>query len=368
MNEKAPPEKTGLPDRTIGRRESDFFFYNQVLRLNQVTRMGQIVTSILNMDELFEAIIEQTNQIMDTERSTVFLHDEKSGTLWSFVATAMEKNTIRIDSSYGVAGWVFQNREALILNDPYNDALFYGDIDSQSGFKTKNILCVPLISRRGNCIGVFQTLNKKTGVFNENDTELLVSLSHYVAIALENANLYEELKELDKVKERIINHLSHELKTPLAVLLAVLGQVSKKLTETGLDGLDKTIDRGRRNLNRLLDLQAKVDDIVSLKSAQEKQHLVKLLEDAASFVQKMSHETGATKEKSDFMNMGSSLLQDMLPGEEEGEGEVSLTHCLHDICDTAAAAMHGRSLTIRRSFEEDQLLSMNKNVLYKVCA
>jgi len=367
MNEQKSMEKADFSPRTIGRRETDFFYYNQVLRLNQVTRMGQAVTSILGMDELFQVIIDQTNQIMDTLRSTVFLHDEKTATLWSFVATAMEKNTIRIPDSHGVAGWVFQNRVALILNDPYSDPRFYGDVDSRSGFKTKNILCVPVINRRGDCIGVFQALNKKVGIFDDNDTDLLVSLSHYVAIALENAHLYEELRELDRVKERIINHLSHELKTPLAVLLAVLGQIAKKLDEAGVPGIEKTVLRGQRNLNRLLDLQSNIDDIVSRKSAQEKQHILQLVEDAATFVQKLSHDTGQKNEKADFINMVSGFLHTMIPEEEDGgTGEVDLSSCLQDVCDEAEQAMAGRSLAIRRSFAEGLLVHIDKSVLCKV--
>lgn len=147
------------------------------------------ILKILNMYALFEVIMEQPNQIMDTRRSMVFLYDEKSSELWSMVATGMERNEIRIPSDYGVAGWVLQRKAPLTINDAYNDPRFYSKVDKKSGFITDNILCVLLINRKGKCIGALQTLNKNAGEFSNEDEELLRSISHYVTIALENSRL-----------------------------------------------------------------------------------------------------------------------------------------------------------------------------------
>ena len=96
--------------RGIGRRKEDFIMRGQVHQYKQIYHVGQIITSEINMDVLFELIIDQTNQIMGTERSSVFLYNEKTTELWSLVATGMEKNKIRIPSDYGIAGSVFQAR------------------------------------------------------------------------------------------------------------------------------------------------------------------------------------------------------------------------------------------------------------------
>ena len=85
---------------------------------------------------------------------------------------------------------VFQNRTPLIINDAYSDPRFYAEIDRQSAFRTKNILCVPLISRKRECIGVLQALNRAPGEFMDDDLESLTAISHYVTIALENSQLY----------------------------------------------------------------------------------------------------------------------------------------------------------------------------------
>ena len=138
-------------DRSIGRRNEDFLTRDQVHQYKKIYNVGQIITSEMNMVVLFELIIEQTNQIMGTERSSVFLYNEKTTELWSLVATGMEKNKIRIPSDYGIAGSVFQSKTPLIINDAYNDPRFYAEVDKLSGFRTKNILCIPSINQKGDC-------------------------------------------------------------------------------------------------------------------------------------------------------------------------------------------------------------------------
>lgn len=205
--------------RTLLRRSEDRLLRDRLHRHEQVFRVGQIITSEMNLDALFEVVMDETNQIMRTQRSTVLLHDEEREELWSLVATGMKRNEIRISSDYGVSGWVFQNKTPLTINDAYKDPRFYAEIDKKSGFRTRNILCVPLINRTGKCIGALQTLNKKEGEFTEDDRKLLESVAHYVAIALENARLYEDVKNYS---EELKNKLLH-----IETLEKVKGQLTK---------------------------------------------------------------------------------------------------------------------------------------------
>ncbi len=119
-------------------------------------------------------------------------------------------------------------------------------------------------------------MNKKAGEFNDLDLELLTSASHYIAIALENAKLYEDLKVLDRAKERVINHLSHELKTPLAIISGVFARIHKELQHANIMGMDKTMERGQRNLKRLMDLQETINDVLKQKSVEEKKKKLKI--------------------------------------------------------------------------------------------
>ena len=193
--------------RTIGRRQEDLETWDRNLRYQQLFVLGQTITSEMNMDALFQLIMSQTNQIMNTERSTIFLADEEKEELWSLVATGMEKNEIRIHHDSGVAGWVYQHRKPLTINDPYNDKRFNLGVDKQSGFGTRNLLCVPVVNRNGRCIGVLQALNSQLGSFSNYDTHFLESIADYVAIAVENARLYEEIKAYsEKLKATIIQN------------------------------------------------------------------------------------------------------------------------------------------------------------------
>lgn len=200
-------DKNAKSKRSFGRRKEDLLLRNKNQRYKQLHIVGQTITSEMNMDALFQLIMDQTNQIMNTERSTIFLYDEKTDELWSLVATRMEKNEIRIQADSGIAGQVFKNREQLIINDAYIDSRFNLEVDQQSGFRTKNILCVPIINREGKCIGVLEALNNHSGKFTTEDGEFLSSISNYVAIAVENSKLYEDIKSYsEKLKATIIQN------------------------------------------------------------------------------------------------------------------------------------------------------------------
>jgi signal transduction histidine kinase len=361
-----PPRQGYVKERGIGRRKEDWLLRDHLHRYTHLFHVGQIITSEINMDVLFEVIMDQTNQIMDTERCTVFLYDDKSDRLWSLVATGMKKNEISIPHDYGIAGWVFQNKAALIINDAYHDPRFYPEIDRRLGFKTKNILCIPLINRQRECIGTIEALNKGSGDFTDRDRELLTSVSHYVTVALENSRLYEDLKLLDKAKERIINHLSHELKTPLALISSAFEKISRTLGEDHHEGLDKAIGRGRRSVDRLLDLQAKIDDILHQRSFEDKEKILAFIEDAVSFVEE--EKEAGPQHQAELWDRISQRLESLYSTKEIQMEEISLFHFLDKICNEAISSMGDRELTFIRSFERDLTLTMDREDLRKICS
>jgi class 3 adenylate cyclase len=173
----------------------------------------------MHIEALFDTIMDQTNQIMGCERSTVFLYDEKNDELWSYVATDILKNQIRIPANIGLSGFVFRSMNPICTNDAYNDSRFYTNIDEITGYKTNKIVSVPLINRKKQCIGTLQALNKTNGDFDAKDIELLTAVSHYVAIALENAKLYDD-----------VNKYSEELKATL-IRIETLEKIKKQLTK-----------------------------------------------------------------------------------------------------------------------------------------
>jgi signal transduction histidine kinase len=351
--------------RNIGRRKQDYEIRDQVQQQKMLFELGQIITSEINLDALFNLIMEQANKVMNTETSSVFIYDSKNEQLWSLVSTDLKRNEVRFPSSHGVAGWVFQNKRPLIINNPYKDPRFLPDIDKRTGSQTRNILCIPLINRKQECIGTLQTLNKKEKEFTDQDLELMTSASHYVTIALENANLYRELKMLDKAREKVINHLSHELKTPLAILSGVMRRIHKILDKDNLAELDKTLERGQRNVKRLIDLQIKIEDIFNQECIEKKECILDLIESAAGVVEEMRED--CDDRYSELLETISTHLESLFAINEIRKQEILVGEFLHRVCDFTRSAMGNRELNMVRNFDNSMRLFTDPNVLEKVC-
>jgi signal transduction histidine kinase len=118
-------------------------------------------------------------------------------------------------------------------------------------------------------IGVLGAINKIEGIFDETDIDLLSMIGGTVALSIENARVSEELKKayhevtsLNRAKDRVINHLSHELKTPIAILSGSLRVLTEKLAALPEKDWKSTLARIRRNLDRIMDIQYEVADIM----------------------------------------------------------------------------------------------------------
>jgi signal transduction histidine kinase len=195
-------------------------------RLSRLMKVGTAISSELDLDALLRTISQTTSHLLQAERSTVFLVDRVRGELWSRVAEGLDQQEIRIPMHAGIAGSVASAGTPVRISDAYTDPRFNPEVDKRTGFRTHNILCAPMRNARGQVIGVFQVLNKRGGDFTALDEQLLSSLSSQAAVAIENAQLYDEvqraytqLQVLDKMKSDFLNTVSHELRTPLAPVL-----------------------------------------------------------------------------------------------------------------------------------------------------
>ena len=337
---------------------------NLIHRYRMICELGQMVTSEMNLESLFELVMRQTASIMASERASVFLYDKLNDLLWSHASTDLKTNAVRISPHCGISGWVFKSQSALIVNDPYNDSRFFPGVDKKTGSRTRNILCTPLVNRSQQCVGTLQVMNKKAGDFDENDLELLTAASYYVTIALENARLYEDLKALDKAKERAINHLSHEIKTPLSILNGVLRQIADKAAAGDLSKLEKALRRGERNVKRLKALQEQIDDILqcqkidTVPTPNVSQAAFRLLEEIfdeeAERYPEILHEVG-------------ERLATFKKSAEFTAEEIHLATFMKGICERAKAAVDRRELCLIQTLAEDAVIRSDWNVLDKVC-
>jgi adenylate cyclase len=169
------------------------------------------VSQTLDLDELIVTIVNKVSQILNAERSSLFLLDQETDELWSKVAQGSELAEIRFPKSAGLSGHVVSTGQILNIKDAYQDMRFNPAVDHETGFRTKTVLCVPVVNRDGDIIGVTQAINKRVGEFDREDEELLSALSSQMAVALENAQLFERTVNmknyLTSVQESITNSI-----------------------------------------------------------------------------------------------------------------------------------------------------------------
>jgi signal transduction histidine kinase len=194
------------------------------------------------------------------------------GAAFDDTATQQRVKEVRFSLDELVAGKVIRTGKPIILNDISGDSGMHFERDKKLGYQTRNLLLVPLRSQE-RIIGTLCAVNKKEGRFDRVDVELLSMLAGTVALSIENARFSAELKKaymevssLNRAKDKVISHLSHELKTPIAVLRTSLVTLEKKLEDVPQNSWEPTIDRARRNLDRLLEMQYQVDDIMQDKT------------------------------------------------------------------------------------------------------
>jgi nitrate/nitrite-specific signal transduction histidine kinase len=132
--------------------------FNQMIDgFARLIQISQLLSKEHDLDRLLNLIISETKKLMHAERATLFLYNEDTKELWSYVVSELEIKEIRFKIT---------------------------------GFHTRNILCVPMFDQKGKILGVIQVLNKLSGAFSEYDESLLTAISTQAAIAIENTGLY----------------------------------------------------------------------------------------------------------------------------------------------------------------------------------
>jgi Nif-specific regulatory protein len=156
-------------------------------RISLLFKTGMLISSETNMSSLVDLLLREAPSVMNAERATIFVADYKTGELYSHMGVGLEQGEIRIPWDKGIAGWVFTNGKSLNIPDPYRDPRFNREVDAKTGYRTRNLLCVPLRSPGGPVVGVFQVLNKRAGVFTPTDMEILEILASQTARSMEQA-------------------------------------------------------------------------------------------------------------------------------------------------------------------------------------
>ncbi len=224
------------------------------LLLEVANRMAGCVT----LDEALHTLVDLATTYLDCERATIFIHDKQKGELYSRVAQGDLTREIRILDHSGVAGWVFRHNEELIVHDAYVDERFNQKVDQHTGFTTKNILCTPLRTVRGEILGVCQALNKHKGRFTKRDLALFTAMSQQAALACQSRMVLEEMNKareqelafmevvselqgeikLGRLLQKVISNITHMLEAERSTLFINDPKSNELYTEIG-EGLGK---------------------------------------------------------------------------------------------------------------------------------
>jgi diguanylate cyclase (GGDEF)-like protein len=167
-------------------------------RLTILTDIVKTANSILEPRKVIELIMGKIQQLIPSEAWSMLMVDEERREL-TFELALGEKgkdlSALRVKIGEGVAGWVAQTGQPTIVNDAASDPRFTGKFDSKTQFRTRSILCAPLISR-GRTIGVVEIINRLGGRFTQSDLDILLTLVEPCAIAIENAVLFQRAEQL----------------------------------------------------------------------------------------------------------------------------------------------------------------------------
>ncbi len=194
------------------------------VRLSVLVDLAKLFGGQTEFDTLLRIIIDQTCLLLEADRATIFIVDNKTQELWSRVGSGISIKEIRFSINKGIASLVARTKKNLRLNDAYEHPEFNPEIDKQTGYKTQTLLSVPMMNSEGNVIGVFQVINKINGrLFDLNDEAILKGISSLAAIRLENILLVEELKVSEKLSivGKLTSAISHEMKNLLSPLSLV---------------------------------------------------------------------------------------------------------------------------------------------------
>lgn len=236
-------------------------------------RIATALPRFQRLDDLLKFIAHETQALIGVEGASVILLDEENGEFFFRVAeyddleTGRRMGEIRFPKDKGVAGHVYRTGTPLVVQDTYQSPYFLKSVDDKAGYRTRNMLDVPIRSAE-RIIGVLCAVNKKGGPFVHSDISRMTAIAGLVALPIENARIHEALRQsyqqvrrFNRAKDRLIHHLSHEIKTPVSVLDASLKLAERRMAEV-TPGIRRIFERARRSIDRLLQMQYEIEDLL----------------------------------------------------------------------------------------------------------
>jgi len=257
----------------------------RVEELTTLNKISQAVTSTLDLQETLTLITDHTTRLLGVAATSVVLYDETNDDLWFAAASGEGSDYVlgmRMAIGQGIAGWVFQQGQPVMVPDTSKDTRWFGGFDPDSGFTTRSIMCVPL-QTKGQTIGAIEAMNKESGPFDAEDLRLLTSMAAPAATAIENAQLYDRLRQgmrkLEETQAQLVQSarlaavgelaagVAHEINNPLTSIIGFTRLLLEDLApddpkRSDLETIDREAARTRQIVRALLDFARTSDPVL----------------------------------------------------------------------------------------------------------
>lgn len=281
---------------------------NDSQKLLILLELGKLLGTERNLSKIIDVLAKVSRDVTESDRCSIYIYNKRRKILWTKVAQELG-SVIKLPLGKGIAGDVALNKKTQIIYDVYNDDRFNKMIDEETGYKTEQMLVMPILDKSKNTLGVIQVLNKKSGKFNQEDIDSLTLVANYSSAVIENASLHKHLEnriisEIKKNKEKdtiifeqarvsamadMINAIAHNWRQPLNAIGLIVSDLRdaydfNELNEFYLDesveqvskllnNLSKTIDDFRsffkpRHLKEFFYIDTVLEDTISVLKAQ----------------------------------------------------------------------------------------------------
>ncbi|HSH03161.1 MAG TPA: ATP-binding protein [Anaerolineae bacterium] len=203
---------------TVHLDRAAMYQYNmrQEIFFDVVMDLSRALTSSLSLEKIYRQLLDPVRRVMSIQSISIGLTDTNTGEI-VFISRLMgalfkDLPSIRLKKGQGIAGWVSEHAQPVVINNVYEDTRFYSKVDHLSGYKTHSMLCVPLKADQ-RVIGVMQAINKQVGEFTEDDLRLLQAISGPLGAAIENASLHADVLSEKQRIQAIFTSMSEGMMT-----------------------------------------------------------------------------------------------------------------------------------------------------------
>lgn len=208
--------------------------------LISLLKIGKAIYNEVNPHRILDIATFETQNALNADRCSIFLYDKYTNELYSRVASGLDNQEIRFPANLGLAGYVYSTGQIIKIDDAYNDPNFNKEIDYKTGYKTKNLVCIPLRNSNHEIIGVFQVINKLNDeFFTDKDVELLVSISTSIGASLDNASLLKRQMLMYEEQNKSFKSFVNTLATSIEARDKITAGHSARVTAYSLAIIDQ---------------------------------------------------------------------------------------------------------------------------------